>query len=136
MTKQNKIPKTIPVLEILTGTGIILFWVAFFTVGLAPTPPPECYFTFEHAFPPPDILLSIALIVSGILLIKGKTTGIKLSLVSAGGLVFLGILDISFNLQNGVYLISTGELISNSFINLWYVGFGLTIIFRLWGRLD
>ena len=136
MTKQNKIPKTIPTLEILTGGGIILFWVAFFTVGLAPAPPPECYFAFEHAFPPPDIILSIALIIAGILLIKGRPTGKKLSLISAGGLVFLGVLDISFNLQNGVYLISTGELISNGFINLWCVGFGLAIIFRLWRRLD
>jgi hypothetical protein len=134
--KQNKIQKTIPVLEILTGTGIILFWIAFFTVGLAPTHPPECYFAYEHAFPPPDIILSIALIASGILLLKGRPAGVKLSLISAGGLIFLGILDISFNLQNGVYLISTGELISNGFINLWCVGFGLTIIFRLWSRLD
>ena len=134
--KQNKIPKIIPTLEIITGCGIILFWIAFFTVGTAPTPAPECYFAYEHAFPPPDILLAIALIVSGIFLIKGRQAGIKLSLVSAGALIFLGILDISFNLQNGVYLISTGELISNGFINLWCVGFGLTIMFKLWGRLD
>ncbi len=130
--KQNKESKVIPVLEIVTGAGIILFWVGFFTVGLAPEPAPECYFTFEHAFPPPDIILSVTLIASGILLIKKSRAGIKLSLVSAGALVFIGTLDMSFNIQNGVYLVSPVELITNGFINLWCIGFGLTIILRFW----
>lgn len=135
MKKDNKF-KAIPILEIITGVGIILFWVGFFTVGLAPEPAPPCYFAYEHAFPPPDIILSLALIASGILLIKGRRTGVWLSLVCAGALVFLGTLDASFNLQNGVYLVSPMELITNGFINLWCIGFGLTIIVKLRGRLD
>ena len=41
-------------LMILTGAGIILFWIAFFTIGLTPENAPPCYLAFEHAFPPPD----------------------------------------------------------------------------------
>ncbi|MBC8512534.1 MAG: hypothetical protein H8D32_06090, partial [Dehalococcoidia bacterium] len=62
--------RTIPVLEIITAAGLILFWIGFFTVGMAPETPPECYFAYEHAFPLPDILLAMVLLASGILLLK------------------------------------------------------------------
>jgi len=123
--------KTIAVLELLTGMGLILFWIGFFTIGLAPENPPPCYFAYEHSFPLPDIILSIAMLASGILLLKNKTSGRKLSLVCAGGLMFLGILDFSFNIQNGLYMISTLDLILNAFINIWCVAFGLALYLKM-----
>ena len=119
--------KTIAVLELLTGIGLILFWIGFFTIGLAPENPPPCYFAYEHSFPLPDIILSIAMLASGILLLKNKESGRTISLVCSGGLMFLGILDFSFNIQNGIYMTSTVDLILNAFINVWCVGFGVVI---------
>jgi hypothetical protein len=119
--------KTIAVLELLTGIGIILFWIGFFTIGLAPENPPQCYFAYERSFPLPDIILSIAIIASGILLLKNKESGRTLSFVCSGGLIFLGILDFSFNIQNGIYMTSTLDMVLNTFINVWCVGFGVTI---------
>jgi hypothetical protein len=119
--------KTIAVLELLTGIGIILFWIGFFTIGLAPENPPQCYFAYEHSFPLPDIILSIAMLASGILLLKNKESGRTLSFVCSGGLMFLGLLDFSFNIQNGIYMTSTLDLILNAFINVWCVGFGVII---------
>lgn len=120
--------KTIAVLELLTGVGLILFWIGFFTIGLAPKNPPPCYFAYEHSFPLPDIVLAIVLLAAGILLLSGNPRGRKFSLVAAGALIFLGLLDFSFNIQNGVYRISTLDLILNAFINIWCVGFGLAIV--------
>ena len=119
--------KTIAVLELLTGIGIILFWIGFFTIGLAPKNPPQCYFTYEHSFPLPDGLLAILLLVAGILLMLHNPLGSKLSLVAAGALVFLGLLDFSFNIQNGIYMTSKVDLVLNAFINVWCVGFGVAI---------
>ncbi len=119
--------KTIVVLELLTGIGFILFWIGFFTIGLAPENPPQCYFAYEHSFPLPDIILSIAILASGILLLKNKKSGRTLSLVCSGGLMFLGLLDFSFNIQNGIYMTSTVDLILNALINVWCVGFGVAI---------
>ena len=120
--------KTIALLELLTGIGLILFWIGFFTIGLAPKNPPPCYFAYEHSFPLPDFVLAIVLLAAGILLLSGNPRGRKLSLVAAGVLIFLGLLDFSFNIQNGVYRISTLDLILNAFINIWCVGFGLAIV--------
>lgn len=123
------ITRIIAVGEIITGIGVMLFWVMFFFGGMVPENPPHCYFAYEHSFPLPDSVMAVGCIVAGYLLLNGKALGGSLSLVCAGALIFLGLLDFSFNLQNGVYRLSTGELISNGFINLWCVIFGgLTVV--------
>jgi len=119
--------RLISALEIVTAGGLSLFWLAFFTVGLAPENAPPCYFAYEYSFPLPDGLLAILLLVAGILLMLNKPWGFKLSLVAAGALVFLGLVDFSFNIQNGIYLTSTVDLVLNAFINVWCVGFGVVI---------
>ena len=117
----------IAVLELLTGVGLILFWIGFFTIGLAPKNPPQGYMEYEHSFPLPDGLLAILMLVAGTLLLLNNPWGSHLSLVAAGALVFLGVLDFSFNIQNGVYKISKSDLILNAFLNIWCVGFGIAI---------
>jgi len=118
----------IAILELLTAVGLILFWILFFTAGLAPKNPPKGYLEYEHSFPLPDGLLAVLLMVAGIMLLLNNPLGVNLSLIAAGALIFLGVLDFSFNIRNGIYKISTGDLISNAFINLWCVGFGIAII--------
>jgi hypothetical protein len=125
MTDDRK--RLISALEIVTGAGIILFWVAFFTIGMAPEKPPVGYFPYELSFPLPDGLTSILLIITGILMIKDRRPSMTMSLICSGALMFLGLLDFSFNIQNGVYVASTLDLAINVFINAWCVGFGLFV---------
>ena len=117
----------IAVLELLTGVGLILFWIGFFTIGLAPKNPPKGYMEYEHSFPLPDGLLAVLLLAAGILILLNNPWGSHLSLIAAGALVFLGVLDFSFNIQNGVYKISKSDLILNAFLNIWCIGFGIAI---------
>jgi hypothetical protein len=128
----NKI-KAIIVLEVLTALGMILFWVGFFTIGLAPKEPPQGYFEYERSFPLPDTILAAGLLAAARMLQKGKIAGRTASLVCGGALMFLGVLDFSFNYQNGMYKISTADMILNGFINIWCVIFGLwlAMTFRL-----
>ncbi len=120
--------RTIAVLQLIMALGLILFWVGFFTVGMAPENPPPCYFAYEHSFPVPDIIMALALIVSSVMLFKGNPLGKAISLVCAGSLFFLGVLDMCFNYQNGVYAASTMDLVSNLFINIACVVLGLIIV--------
>jgi hypothetical protein len=121
----------IPILQIMTALGIVLFWIGFFTIGLAPETPPPCYFAFEHSFPLPDILLAFTIFSAAVLLLKGHRLGRTLSLASSGALIFLGLLDFSFNIQNGMYAISVADTILNGFINGYCVMFGIVVILRL-----
>jgi hypothetical protein len=122
---------TISILSIITAAGLVLFWIGFFTIGLAPANPPDGYFVYEHSFPVPDIILAMVLIAGGILNMTGGAHGTTLLVAGGGALVFLGILDISFNFQNGMYKISVLDMILNAFINLWCVIFGAAIVVRM-----
>ncbi len=126
--------KVIPIFQVITALGIILFWIGFFTVGLAPETPPPCYFAFEHSFPLPDILLACTIIAAAVLLLKGNRLGRTLSVASSGALIFLGLLDFSFNIQNGMYAISVADTILNGFINGYCVVFGSVVILSLKGE--
>jgi hypothetical protein len=128
---QEKNGSAIPIFQIITALGIVLFWIGFFTVGLAPETPPPCYFVFEHSFPLPDILLAITIFAAALLLLMGHRLGRTLSLASSGALIFLGLLDFSFNIQNGMYAISVADTILNGFINGYCVIFGIVVILRL-----
>ncbi len=121
-------------LSIITGIGIILFWVAFFTIGLAPENPPACYLAYEHSFPLPDAVLSAGLIITGFLTLRNEKKCIWL-LAPAGGLIFLGLVDFAFNVQNGMYMISVADGILNAFINLWCVALGIAIILGIKNRV-
>lgn len=123
--------KTVSLLSIITGIGILMFWVAFFTVGLAPENPPACYFAYEHSFPLPDTILAIALIAGGILAIQQRVRALDVLLPASGGLIFLGLLDMAFNWQNGMYTISVMDGVLNAFINIWCVVFGIGAILTI-----
>jgi hypothetical protein len=122
----------VAVLQLVTGAGLLVFWAAFFTVGLAPANPPPGYFAFEHSFPLPDILLALALFIAARLLRSDDNercgTGRTISLAAGGALLFLGVLDFSFNIQNGMYTTSVTDGIATGFIQLWCIGAGLIMI--------
>lgn len=117
--------RTAALLQIATGLGIAAFWLLFFTVGLAPANPPACYFAFEHAFPPPDLMLAAALAVSAAGVLRGGAWGSTLALVCAGGLLFLGVIDLTFTAQSGGLRGPFLEVASSLAISLWCIGFGI-----------
>ncbi len=123
--------RTLGYIELATGIGILTFWALFYTVGLAPEAPPKCYFAFEDSFLLPDSVLALGLIVGGTCLIKGQKLGQGISLTCAGGLLFLGLVDFSFNLQNGIYTGPIVEAALSAAINLWCIALGLRIVFAL-----
>ena len=118
-------------LEILTGFGIAVYWVLFFYFGVKPANPPTCYFNFEHSFVVSDALLAGVLVAGGGLLAAGSRFGQTLSLPSGGGLVYLGVTDVSFNFVNGIYTQQISQTLENAAINLWCLSFGLSMIIVL-----
>jgi hypothetical protein len=131
--KKNRL---IAILQIITGIGIIVFWIIFLTTDiLYPANMSEsqlsCYLKHEMSFPIADLILSLALIISAILLLKEKSAGIKLSLVCSGAMIFLGMLDITYNLQNGLFFTSVVDGILAAFICLWVIVFGSFTIFKM-----
>lgn len=122
-------------LELALAVGIVLFWVVFFTEGqvhISDSRLKEKYLAFESAFPIPDAYLSIVLVTGSIGLWRKKSYGLLFSLLGGASLVFLGLLDISFNAQHGIYRLGWGEAILNLFINLMCLGVGIFLILTVW----
>ncbi len=123
------------VLELVLVVGIVLFWVAFFTADEVYIRDPrlkEKYLAFESAFPVPDAYLSIVLVIGSIGLWRKKSYGRLFSLIGGASLIFLGLLDISFNTQNGIYRLGLGEAALNLFINLMCLGVGVFLVLTVW----
>jgi nucleoside-diphosphate-sugar epimerase len=120
--------RTIARLQLLTAAGLLVYWLLFFTVGLAPADPPFGYFVFQHSFTVPDIVLALAFIRAGTWLLSEdrvqRNRGRALSLVCSGALLFLGMLDISFNVLNSVYSLLSLDTIVEMAVNAWCIGFG------------
>ena len=133
--KYTKIIIFVAIMELAIAAGIISFWIAFFSTDLVSIDDPhlkEIYLAFESAFPVADIYLSILLIIGGIGLLKRMPFGFLFSLLGGASLIFLGLLDISFNTQHGIYLLGIGGAIMNIFINSLCLGGGIFLIVTIW----
>lgn len=124
----------VSLVQIVTGVGLILFWVLFFTIGLAPSTPPPGYFEFEHSFAVPDLILAASLLYAAWLWRSRKGNhriARTITLLCAGALMFLGLLDASFNLRSGIYFGSIVDAVSALAINLWCLGCGGYLAFTM-----
>lgn len=90
-------------LMVTTALGIGVFW----TIWLGQTHDqawlPRGYVEHERAFMPADAVLAVLLVGAAILLLTEHPRGPALSLVCAGMLAFLGLLDAAYFWQNGLF---------------------------------
>ena len=92
------------VLQIILAIGIVGFWIFFFKVENKNPEKEEWYLKHERSFPLPDLgLVAVCLLVAAVGLIIGDRFGIFFTIVAGGGLMFLGLIDLAFNLQNGLF---------------------------------
>ena len=131
------------VLMLLTAIGIILFWIVFFadldaqresTFASRST----AWFAWELSFPLADAWVAMTAIAGAIGLWRRRPTGLLFGLVNGGAMVFLGLIDLLFFLENGLYLPMNVEAALELLIHLWMTGFGLFAIAAIWkhGRGD
>jgi hypothetical protein len=133
--KTRTVIPVIAVMELAVAIGIIAFWAAFFStdmVSIEDSRLKEVYLAFESAFPVADFYLAIMLIIGGIGLLKRRFYGTVFSLMAGASLIFLGLLDVSFNTQQGIYSLGVEEAVMNIFINSICIGFGTYLVRSVW----
>ncbi|MHA1775243.1 MAG: hypothetical protein ACTSWC_00630 [Promethearchaeota archaeon] len=120
----------IAITQFIVAGGLILFWIYFFTSeNHNPKNTPE-YLAFERAFPIPDLFwLTPALIIAGISVIQKSKWGVILTIGTGGSLIFLSLLDISFNLQHKGYTKSRMDALINLTINSICIIIGIVYLF-------
>jgi hypothetical protein len=88
----------------------VSYWVIWYAGGrdlLASAHTPE-YFAFENAFPAADGWLALCALISGIQLLRGRSSAIFWLFLTAGCGLYLGLMDVLFDVENGIYLVPKG----------------------------
>ena len=126
------------VLLLLTAVVTVAYWVDFFWHGSVNVVEEEWYIRFEQAFPAADGFMSVCAVVAAIGLLTGHGYGVALALVTGGALLFLGLMDVTFNLVNGLYayLRASWSMRAELVINLWCLGLGAVLLAVMVGRVS
>lgn len=124
---------------LLIGTAIvcIYYWVDFYITGGVHVIKDDWYVKFQNSFPVADMWMSVCAILGAIGLLTGQTYGLIFALLAASSLIFLGLMDVTFNIQNKLYrLVATSSQMKfEVFLNIFALGFGIALIACLWSRL-
>lgn len=125
------------VLLVVTAVVTVAYWLDFFLRGTVQAVEEEWYLRFERAFPVADGWMAACSLVSAVGLFTGSSYGTVFGLLAAGALVFLGLMDLSFNLQNGMFrlLPGSGQMWVEVVIVVWCLVLGGTLAGYLSGRV-
>ena len=123
----------IAILLLLTAVGTVAYWVDFFVRGSVNVVDEEWYVKFERSFPAADGFMAACAAIGGVGLLYDAAYGTAFALVAAGGLVFLGLMDVAFNLDNRLYrfLRTSWPMRAELVINLWSLGLGAVLLLTM-----
>ena len=127
---------TFGILLAVTAVVTVAYWIDFFWHGSVNVVDEDWYLTFERAFPPADLFMAVTAGASAAGLLTDQGWGVAWALVAAGALVFLGLMDTTFNLQNGLYrhLRTSWPMRAELVINVWSIGLGAAVLVTMVGH--
>jgi hypothetical protein len=95
-------------LQLLLALGVIVYWTAWYLApelvrSRAPGAPDyPIYMAFEAAFPLPDTWVALAALLGAAGLWRRRAWGLCFTLLAAGAGVFLGLIDLLYDLEHSM----------------------------------
>jgi len=117
--------------------AIVAYWIVWFFVdrdALASMTTPA-YYTFENAFPAADAWLAIACAASAWTLRARRPSALFWLVAGGSAGVYLGLEDVLFDLENGVYGAPRGDwgaVATELAINAYSLGLGAWALWFAW----
>ena len=115
----------------------IAYWVVWFGVDrdiLASAHTPS-YYAFENAFPVADAWMAFAGLAAAIALFRRRASALLWSIAAGTTSIYLGLLDVLFDLENGIYRSSdTGGVIVEIAINVLTLAMGSVVLAWAWQK--
>jgi hypothetical protein len=124
--------RTVTMMLWLSAVATVLYWSTFFTSGAVQTSSEAGYIAFERAFPAADAWLVIAATASAWTLRRRDPRALLWGLVAGSSFIYLGLLDVLYNLENGKYGSIDGAMAAEVMINLFSLAFGPFLIIYVW----
>lgn len=108
-----------------------LYWILFFSGTLHASRDPV-YFAFEAAFPAADAWLTIASITCAEGLRRRRSWAVVYGIAAGSAFIYLGLMDTLYNLEHGMYLHLTDEMVAEVAINVTCFVFGPLLMWYVW----
>ncbi len=112
--------------------GGVLYWVAFFTSGAVQASDQPCYLVFERAFPAADAWGTATALAAAAGLWRGRPAAVLFGIAAASAMLFLGLMDVLYNLENGMYAVINAEMVGEICINAYCFVVGPTLMAFVW----
>jgi len=133
--KKNRPKGTIIVAAVLlfAAVTIPIYWISFFS-GSGRVTEERCYLIFEYAFPAADAWMAITAFLGFVGLLSRKSWGALFALLAASASIFLGLMDVLFDLEYGVYWMASPDVATEIAINILTLVLGPVVIWYVWTR--
>jgi hypothetical protein len=118
----------------VTALATAAYWIVFFTSDALHVRGDAAYLAFEQAFPLADAWMASCAALGALGLWRGRPWGWLCALLAASSLVYLGCMDVLFNLNAGHYSIASGAMLAEMCINAWSLVVGLLLVAYLWSH--
>ena len=122
-------------LLIISALGAVYYWADFYFRGGVQVVNEEWYVKFEKAFTIADLWGIVACsLIGAVGLLTEQSYGPFFCLLAAGSMIFLALMDITFNIENKLYplIAVSNQMVFELFINLWFLVLGISLVFYLW----
>ena len=132
-TKKKRPYAVISVL-LLGFVFLVAFWVTFYTSGDVRVTSDESYLAFEKSFLLADAWLAVCCLFGATGLWIRREYGFLFGLLAASSSLFLGLMDVCFNLNAGIYFLDGWQVWLQVLINIYSLGGGVFVAVVLWVR--
>ncbi len=117
----------------VTAAGTAAFWLAFFGAGGAlHAEETDVYLAFEQAFPVADLWMASTAAAAAVALVRRRSWAVAAGLAAGSALVFLGLLDVLFDVERGLYARGSGAMAVEVVINAWCLVVGPLVMRWTW----
>ncbi|MFQ5666737.1 MAG: hypothetical protein ACE5I7_09935 [Candidatus Binatia bacterium] len=110
----------------------VLYWIVFFTSGAVYLSSDPAYLTFERTFFAADVWLGTTCVLCAEGLRRQRSWAVLFGIAAGSAFVYLGLMDILYNLAHGTYRQLRGETLAEIGINLTCFTFGPLLMWYVW----
>jgi hypothetical protein len=126
--------KTLGALLVVGALVTLAYWVNYFLFGDVRVLPDYWYSAFEDSFPVADGWMAVAMIFAGVGLWRGTRAGALWGLIAGSALIYLAAMDITFNVEHGLYALlpGSGPMVTEACINASSFILGIATLVASW----
>jgi hypothetical protein len=124
--------RVVVALLVVVAVVTAAYWTNFFTSGAVQVRADSTYRAFERAFPLADGWMAGCALLAALGLWRGRSWGLLCGLLAGSSLVYLGCLDVLFNLNSNNYALESGAMLVEIVLNVGSFVIGAVLIVYLW----